>query len=176
MVKMKGGIYLTLSNISIIPTQEIGGSTFPLGGELAQTLLSQQHQKRCQLRTFFHPSNQPIHNNDTMQHWSSFQKQQNCRLASLDLPIDAEEFERQRRKQDGMCSVKSLFCCLSVLIGRPSLRNSANNRSQQRSQQQQQHVGMVASYENDGDSFGYNFDTTSPRVLTRLANNGHNFD
>ena len=91
------------------------------------------------------------------------------------MPIDAIELERQRRRQDGMCTFKSLICCLSVLVGMPSNKSSASKNSKRQSQQ---HVGVVRSFENDDDSFGYNFDDQmSPRVLTRLSSTtGHNFD
>lgn len=91
---------------------------------------------------------------------------------SDNLPIDSIEFERRRRRQDGMCSVKSLICCLSVLVGKPSMRNSKKEK------RRQPQIGLVSNYDNDDASFGYNFDDEimSPRVLTRLAGKGHHFD
>lgn len=72
-----------------------------------------------------------------------------------------------------MCSIKSLVCCLSVLVGKPSIRNSKKDK-----QRQQRHIGLMSNYDNDDASFGYNFDdqVMSPRVLTRLAGRGHQFD
>jgi len=37
---------------------------------------------------------------------------------------------------------------------------------------------VLRTFENDDDSFGYNFDEQiiSPRVLKRLASDGNNFD
>mmetsp|Transcript_20608 Transcript_20608/g.44769 ORF Transcript_20608/g.44769 Transcript_20608/m.44769 type:complete len:109 (+) Transcript_20608:273-599(+) len=107
----------------------------------------------------------------TAEHWQSFQKQQSFRFAESTMPVDAVELERQRRKQSGLCSVKSLFCCLSVLVGRPSIREKSSKKRRQSQQME------LRSFENDDDSFGYNFDEQmSPRVLTRLASTGHNFN
>ena len=109
------------------------------------------------------------------EHWKSFQKQQSLHFTES-MPVDSAEYERQRRRQAGLCSVKSLFCCLSVLVGKPSI-GSRRNSSKKRPQSQQMEV--LRSWENDDDSFGYNFDEQipSPRVLTRLAADaGHNFD
>jgi len=107
-----------------------------------------------------------------VEHWEKFQKQQQSfRFAESTMPIDAAELERQRRRQGGLCSVKSLFCCLSVLVGRPAIGSKSSKN------QRQSHVGVVRSFENDDDSFGFNFDEQiSPRVMTRLANAGHGFD
>ena len=86
------------------------------------------------------------------------------------MPVDAVEFERRRRKQGGMCSIKSLVCCLTVLVGQPSLRKSSKKK------QSQQPVEFVRTFEDD-DSFGYNFDEQmSPRVMTRLAGAGRSID
>jgi hypothetical protein len=91
------------------------------------------------------------------------------------MPVDANELERLRRKQGGLlCSVRSLVCCLSVLVGRPPLTTSRSKNSKSSRRQQE----VVRSYENDDDSFGYNFDEQiSPRVMTRLATSSdHNFN
>jgi len=104
-----------------------------------------------------------------IEHWQTFQKSQ-----SVDnLPIDSVEFERRRRRQDGMCSIKSLVCCLSVLVGNPTTRNRKKD-----TQCQQRHIGRISNYDDDDNSFGYNFNEQimSPRVLTRLADKGHHFD
>ena len=87
------------------------------------------------------------------------------------MPIDSEELERLRRRQTGLCSVKSLFCCLSVLVGRPSAIRSAKEPAKRQASYNRR------SFEDD-DSFGYNFDDEqiSPRVLSRLATGGHNFN
>jgi hypothetical protein len=91
------------------------------------------------------------------------------------MPVDANELERLRRRQGGLCSVKSLFCCLSVLVGRPATATSRTKPTKGGRRRQQE---VVRSYENDDDSFGYNFDEQiSPRVMTRLAtSSGHNFN
>lgn len=69
-----------------------------------------------------------------------------------------------------MCSIKSLFCCISVLV--PSIRNSKKDQRKAQSQDV-----FVVNYNNDDASFGYNFeDEMSPRVLTRLSGRGHHFD
>ena len=108
----------------------------------------------------------------SMEHWQKFHKNQS--LVDASLPVDSVEYERLRRRQDGVCSVKSLFCCLSVLIGKPSMRQSNAKKNRQTQQQQME---WSRSFENDDDSFGYNFDDQmSPRVLTRLADKGHCFD
>ena len=87
------------------------------------------------------------------------------------MPVDAVEFERRRRKQGGMCSIKSLLCCLTVLVGQPSLRKSSKKK-----QSQQQPVEFVRTFEDD-DSFGYNFDEQiSPRVMARLAGASRSID
>ena len=86
------------------------------------------------------------------EHWQSFQKRQ-ATFAESGLPVDAVEFERQRRKQGGLCSVKSLFCCLSVLVGRP-MHTSKSSVKRRYSQQGE----VLRMFENDDDSFGYNFD------------------
>ena len=89
------------------------------------------------------------------------------------MPIDAIELERQRRKQGGMCSVKSVFCCLSVLFGRPPAYASGSSEKRRPSKR----TKVSRMFENDDDSFGYNFDDQiSPRVMTRLASDGHNFN
>jgi hypothetical protein len=64
------------------------------------------------------------------------------------------------------------MCCLSVLVGKPSIRSKKAERQQQRQ------IGLISNYDNDDASFGYNFDdqVISPRVLTRLAGRGHQFD
>ncbi|KAL3757520.1 hypothetical protein ACHAWU_010152 [Discostella pseudostelligera] len=84
------------------------------------------------------------------EHWQNFQKQQSSRHGYGDMPVDAAELERLRRKQGGLCSVKSLFCCLSVLVGRPPTSREKNSKRRQQE--------IVRSFENDDDSFGYNFD------------------
>mmetsp|Transcript_31752 Transcript_31752/g.54162 ORF Transcript_31752/g.54162 Transcript_31752/m.54162 type:complete len:113 (+) Transcript_31752:277-615(+) len=109
------------------------------------------------------------------EHWQSFQKQQSFKHADSTMPIDSVVLERQRRKQAaGMSSAKSLFCCLSVLVGRPSVSARRNSKKAHRSQQ----MGFMSNFGNDDDSFGYNFDDEqmSPRVSRRLANDGHNFN
>mmetsp|Transcript_9322 Transcript_9322/g.16860 ORF Transcript_9322/g.16860 Transcript_9322/m.16860 type:complete len:112 (+) Transcript_9322:150-485(+) len=108
------------------------------------------------------------------EHWQSFQKQQSYKFAESRMPIESAEVERQRRKQEGLlCSVKSLFCCLSVLTGRPIV--GGNKRSKNSRQSSQMEVSR--KFERDDDSFGYNFDEQiSPRVMTRLASGGHNFN
>ena len=104
----------------------------------------------------------------TTEHWQSFQKQQSFKFTDSAMPIDAVELERQRRKQSGFCSAKSLFCCLSVLVGQSTKAKSTKQRRQ---------PIEVLRREDDDDSFGYNFDDQmSPRVMTRLATSGHNFD
>mmetsp|Transcript_19129 Transcript_19129/g.31208 ORF Transcript_19129/g.31208 Transcript_19129/m.31208 type:complete len:115 (-) Transcript_19129:134-478(-) len=111
------------------------------------------------------------------EHWQSFQEQQSFKFAESSMPVYAVEVERQRRKQGGLCSIKSLFCCLSVLVGRPS--NSANKSSKKsKKRRQSQQMEVLRTFENDDDSFGYNFDEQiiSPRVLKRLASDGNNFD
>lgn len=108
------------------------------------------------------------HTNPEMsQKWQTLQKQQSCKFAESSMPIHSEELERQRRKEGGVCSVKSIFCCLSVLAGGALFQAKESNRRQSR----------LRNLENDDNSFGYNFDEQmSPRVLTRLANDDHNFD
>ncbi|KAL3781565.1 hypothetical protein ACHAW5_002574 [Stephanodiscus triporus] len=105
------------------------------------------------------------------EHWARFQKQERARLAESAMPIDAVELERQRRRQSGLCSVKSLLCCLTVLVGKPSTGRAKDTLKRPASYHRR-------SFENDDDSFGYNFDDEqiSPRVLSRLANGGHNFN
>jgi hypothetical protein len=106
------------------------------------------------------------------EHWERFQKQERARLAESAMPIDAIELERLRRRKGGMCSVKSLFCCLSVLVGKPSTVRAKGSTKRQPSFQRR-------SFENDDASLGYNFDDEqmiSPRVLSRLATGGHNFN
>jgi hypothetical protein len=107
------------------------------------------------------------------EHWQTFQKQQSFRYGEM--PVDAAELERLRRKQGGLCSVKSLFCCLSVLVGRPAATSTTRAKNPKRRYRQQE---VVRSNENDDDSFGYNFDEqlSSPRVMTRLAGSDHNFN
>eukprot|EP01083_Nonionella_stella_P014014 39403_1 len=107
------------------------------------------------------------------EHWQTFQKAQSFKFPDTSMPIDSAEAERQRRKQGGICSVKSLFCCLSVLVGKPA---SGGKRSNKRRQSQQQ-MDIYRNYQNDDASFGYNFDEPqmSPRVSTRLAS-ADNFD
>mmetsp|Transcript_24529 Transcript_24529/g.52416 ORF Transcript_24529/g.52416 Transcript_24529/m.52416 type:complete len:112 (-) Transcript_24529:246-581(-) len=106
--------------------------------------------------------------------WQSFQKQQSLKLAESSMPVDSADLERRRRKQEGLeCSVKSLFCCLSVLCGRPSIRVKKPSKNRRQSQRME----VLRRVAKDDDSFGYNFDDQiSPRVLTRLARDGHNFD
>ena len=93
------------------------------------------------------------------------------------MPINIEEVERQRRRHESICSVKSLFCCLSVLVGKHSYTNKSSLSKKRKKRQTQHHV--VRSFEDD-DSFGHNFDDDeqmSPRVMTRLSSvRGHNFD
>ncbi|KAL3822334.1 hypothetical protein ACHAXA_002649 [Cyclostephanos tholiformis] len=103
------------------------------------------------------------------EHWQRFQKQERARLAESSMPIDAVELERLRRRQNGLCSVKSLFCCLSVLVGKPSALRSAKGTTKRQTYRR--------SLEDD-DSFGYNFDDEqiSPRVLSRLATGGHDIN
>lgn len=109
----------------------------------------------------------------SMEHWQSFLRNQSVKFSD-NLPVDSVELERRRRRQDGICSIKSLFCCLSVLLGKPSIRDSSSKSAQRRQQSQ---VGIIVNYDNDDASFGYNFDEhMSPRVLTRLAGRGHHFD
>ncbi|KAL3791805.1 hypothetical protein HJC23_002436 [Cyclotella cryptica] len=109
----------------------------------------------------------------SMEHWQTFQRNQSIKFSD-NLPVDSVEFERRRRRQDGICSIKSLFCCLSVLVGKPSIRNTSNKSAKRKRQPQ---VGIIVNYDNDDASFGYNFDEQmSPRVLTRLAGRGHHFD
>mmetsp|Transcript_3639 Transcript_3639/g.9255 ORF Transcript_3639/g.9255 Transcript_3639/m.9255 type:complete len:105 (+) Transcript_3639:373-687(+) len=103
----------------------------------------------------------------TTEHWQSFQKQQSFKIDST-MPIDAALLEKQRRKQSGLCSAKSIFCCLSVLLGQSSTRPKNSNK-------RRQSVEVLRKDDDDG-SFGYNFDEMSPRVSTRLASSGHNFD
>ena len=109
------------------------------------------------------------------EHWQTFQKQQHQSFKESAMPIDAIEFERQRKRQDGMCTFKSLVCCLSVLVGMPGNKNNSSKNSKRQSLQ---NVGVVRSFETDDASFGYNFDDQmSPRVMTRLSSTtGHNFD
>lgn len=106
------------------------------------------------------------------EHWNGFKS---VRLAGLDdtpMPIDAVELDRRRR---GTSSIKALFCCLSVLVGKPAI-GSAKDREAKR----QAAAGMAPrhqSHDDDNASFGYNFDDPmSPRVLSRLASGGHNFN
>lgn len=109
------------------------------------------------------------------EHWQTFQKQQSVKFTDAAMPIDSAELERQRRRQGGMCSLKSLFCCLTVLVGKPS--KSKRAKSSRKRRQSQQQMECFRGHDNDDDSFGYNFDEKiSPRVLTRLASAGHNFD
>ena len=105
------------------------------------------------------------------EHWQTFQKSQNIKFSD-NLPIDSVEFERRRRRQDSLCSIKSLMCCLSVLVGKSSNRNGKEK------QRRQTQIGLISNFDNDDASFGYNFDDEimSPRVLTRLAGKGHHFD
>lgn len=128
------------------------------------------------------------------EHWQTFQKQQSQSFRyglgdSCNMPVDANELERLRRKQSGLCSVKSLFCCISVLVGRPltttttaksssKTKNTSTSRRRRRRLQQQKQQQVVRFYEKDDDSFGDNFDEQmSPRVMTRLAtSSGHNFN
>ena len=108
-------------------------------------------------------------------HWQRFQKHESVRLAGLadtPMPIDAVELERRRRREGGMCSVKALLCCLSVLVGKPAI-GGVKDRAKRQS------AGMAPrrSHDDDDASFGYNFDDPmSPRVLSRLASGGHNFN
>ena len=91
------------------------------------------------------------------EHWRSFQKQQQQHQSmrhSEMMPINIEEVERQRRRHDSICSVKSLFCCLSVLVGKHSYTKSSLSKKRKK-RQTQHHV--VRSFEDD-DSFGHNFD------------------
>ncbi|KAL3780252.1 hypothetical protein ACHAWO_010546 [Cyclotella atomus] len=106
------------------------------------------------------------------ENWHSFQKSNSIKFSD-NLPIDSVEFERRRRRQDGMCSIRSLVCCISVLVGNPSIRSK-----KEKQRQQQRQIGLISNYDNDDASFGYNFDdqVMSPRVLTRLAGRGHQFD
>lgn len=114
------------------------------------------------------------------EHWQSFQRQQqqSFRYAESSMPIYADELERQRRKQDGLCSLKSLFCCLSVLVGRRPAGGKEVSRNNRRRQAHQYQMEVLRSHENDDDSFGYNFDEQlSPIVLTRLTSRvDHNID
>lgn len=107
------------------------------------------------------------------EHWHKFQKSNSIKFSD-NLPIDSVEYERRRNRQESMCSIKSLVCCISVLVGKPSIRN--NKKKKQR--QQQRSIGLMSNCDNDDASFGYNFDdqVMSPRVLTRLAGRGHQFD
>lgn len=102
------------------------------------------------------------------EHWQSFQKQQSFKFVDQGMPIDSAEL---RAKESNMCSVKSLFCCLSVLVGKPTKSGTVKDSKKVRRSQ------IIRNFDNDDDSFGYNFDDQmSPRVLTRLAAPGHNFD
>jgi len=97
----------------------------------------------------------------SVEHWQRFQKSQTCRFSDPSLPVDSVEYERRRRRQDGMCSVKGLFCCLSVLFGKNSAK-STTSKQKTRQSKHQLHLGYFRDF--DDDSFGYNFDNNlSPR-------------
>ena len=107
------------------------------------------------------------------EHWNRFQA---SRLAGLDdtpMPIDAIELDRRRRREGrGTSSIKALFCCLSVLVGKPAI-GGAKDREAKRQAAAPRHQ----SHDDDDASFGYNFDDPmSPRVLSRLASGGHSFN
>jgi hypothetical protein len=56
-------------------------------------------------------------------------------------------------------------------VGKPTKSGSVKDSKKVRRSQ------IIRNFDNDDDSFGYNFDDQmSPRVLTRLAAPGHNFD
>ena len=111
------------------------------------------------------------------EHWNGFKS---VRLAGLDdtpMPIDANELDRRRRREGReMSSIKALFCCLSVLVGKPAI-GGAKDREAKRQAAERGMAPRHQSHYDDDASFGYNFDDAmSPRILSRLASGGHNFN
>ena len=107
----------------------------------------------------------------SVQHWQSFRASSSPRF-DASLPIHSVEYERQRRKRE--CSLKSLFCCLKILVGKKSSRS--NNIAEAKRRQTQ--IALLRTNNTD-DSFGYNFDDHQPpsqKLSGSSENNDHIVD